>query len=825
MKALISGQAGLALFIQGNEIVVVTVDDLEKEKKYSLNASYGLLADATDVVSYDSISKLNAIKILDLHWHFDRSLHLILILLDSSELKDLRLEAAECLEDFFQKKDVLNFVANRLYSAVLPSSANIKEAIDISQFKKVLIAFLISLKDNQNIIEKYVASWNALSIELFESLDGKNEFRRELINKGIFRGFVNANQSSELFSNEQMRFLKEFKGWSNYLQVFKIWLKGFKPRLTRQLELIAADDSDYYEDKKNVIHSKLRLNVQEIRERIKKQKEAIVFNMKNGNLERARSYVEQLINMQNECGEPVHITKSLCDLAQEAKNIYNYSFQLELAEKAVSIVPEDGWANGQLADAYFCLHKFNQSLESFKNARYYGEEMFGLTGIARILRAQGKLEKSYDAYDSLKDRFPEQATIWAERAEVLRQMCFLELALEAYSEAMYKFPFERILRCGYAATLVDMGRLEVALTNYEKCIKDLGEDDVPINGSATILRKMGKYQDALKLYDIGIKKFPNSIALIYSRAKVFKEMGNHLKALREFDYICLKYPYEVRAWIGKAEVLKELKKFDEAILVYEQSIEMFPFNQWIRNGRASVYKKQGTYVKALQVYESNLRKDPYDIIALCGKADLLKELGEFEESLKVYDIISSKSPDSKRIQHAKASIFIVLGRYAEATKVISYLKEPKTKDDWIAYHVKGVLSMKINKIDEAMLIFETGLKNSPFMKERQYFANSLAVARLRKKDFKGTITLLSNKNTPLANVLYLHACGEIAKNDNIKMERDKIIQECLQKKCPPYLVPLMVELELRYFSNVSKSQHTDDWVFEQECNSGVLSSV
>jgi len=64
MKALISGQAGLALFIQGNEMSVINVGDVRTEKSFPLNALNGLLAGTTDVITYESISKQRAITLL-----------------------------------------------------------------------------------------------------------------------------------------------------------------------------------------------------------------------------------------------------------------------------------------------------------------------------------------------------------------------------------------------------------------------------------------------------------------------------------------------------------------------------------------------------------------------------------------------------------------------------------------------------------------------------------------------------------------------------------------------------------------------------------------
>jgi len=62
--------------------------------------------------------------------------------------------------------------------------------------------------------------------------------------------------------------------------------------------------------------------------------------------------------------------------AQEAKEIANYSLQLELAIWATEIAPDDGWAHGQVGDAYFCLYQYENALKEFKIAGNLGEVVF-----------------------------------------------------------------------------------------------------------------------------------------------------------------------------------------------------------------------------------------------------------------------------------------------------------------------------------------------------------------------------------------------------------------------------------------------------------------
>ena len=134
--------------------------------------------------------------------------------------------------------------------------------------------------------------------------------------------------------------------------------------------------------------------------------------------------------------------------------------------------------------------------------------------------------------------------------------------------------------------------------------------------------------------------------------------------------------------------------------------------------------------------------------------------------------------------------------------------------------------MKKGEIKEAIPLLENGLQMCPFAKTKAYFQNSLAIARFKEKDFKGAISSLPSNTDPITNILNLHGWGEIAKNEKREISKIQIAQiahENLKSNCPPYLTPLVEELELRYFNGGQKAARTDEWIFEQECNSGVLS--
>ena len=132
--------------------------------------------------------------------------------------------------------------------------------------------------------------------------------------------------------------------------------------------------------------------------------------------------------------------------------------------------------------------------------------------------------------------------------------------------------------------------------------------------------------------------------------------------------------------------------------------------------------------------------------------------------MEAYDYLIERNPSGQNFWHAKAAILVVLGEYAKAEEMLPS-KSPETRDDWIAYHVRGMILLKSNKLDAAVVHFETGLNSIPFARQRKYFQNALAIARLRRGEYaKATETLISAEE-PMAEILKIHAAGVVIEGE------------------------------------------------------------
>ncbi|MCP4583478.1 MAG: tetratricopeptide repeat protein, partial [candidate division Zixibacteria bacterium] len=561
MKALISGQVGTAVLIEEEKIASFSIDDPDQIIERSEHEIHCIFHDATDFTILKDTNMDHVLSELDKLWKKDRAMHMLLILLDNSEDNDTRQLASECLEEYLSD-DIEIYLTDYLYTSPLPSSADLTGALEISQNSNQVraIGFFKTLEINQSMITKCNEAWNALPIDLFETLEYKEDFRMKAISAGAFRLFV-IEQGKKDKALLDLLLNPAFKGDVKSRAILQQWAAPFKND-TLNKEIINEDylkDTPLFQKFINKIPILKRKSAQEKLTNVEKNKLAIKKYFSQGKYPKAWKYTEYLIEDQRISSEPKHISQTLCDLAQHAKSIGDYKLQLKLSEWAIEEMPNDGWAYTQLGDAYRLLNKFDEALNSFEKAASFGEKCVAHNGRAEVLKAVGRFDKALMTYEETIKRFPNDAVAYDGRAEVLKAVGRFDEALIAYEETIKRFPENEVANNGRAEVLKAVGRFDEALMTYEETIKRFPNDAVAYNGRAEVLKAVGRFDEALMTYEETIKRFPNNVV----------------------------------AYTGRAEILKAFSRFDEALIAFEETIKRFPENEVANNGRAEVLKAVG----------------------------------------------------------------------------------------------------------------------------------------------------------------------------------------------------------------------------------------
>jgi tetratricopeptide (TPR) repeat protein len=266
------------------------------------------------------------------------------------------------------------------------------------------------------------------------------------------------------------------------------------------------------------------------------------------------------------------------------------------------------------------------------------------------------------------------------------------------------------------------------------------------------------------------------------------------------------------SWAQYADALLKSQRPAEALRAYEQA-ESFGAGAVAKSGRAETLRAMGRLSEALEAYDEAVAQHPENVVAKNGRAEVLKALRRLTEALDAYNAIYKLNPNDAITRNGRSCVLAALHRYDEALQQLPD-DTPSTLQDWIGYHIRGMILLRTNSVEEAVRIFEYGVRENPFPSSREYFQNALAAACLRWSDFAGAGSALEGVNAPLlqpqANVLRLHTYG--ASGDEA---RALAAYEKLRDK--PWIIPddLLAELRRRYVLK-EEPHHDDRWVSDQE---------
>jgi tetratricopeptide (TPR) repeat protein len=801
MDAVFSGQAGTLAFLQGADVRVHRQSGLE----FSISReglSY-LFEGCNDVVLLLGTTEEIAREQYENAWEADRSLRLTLIAIDPEEDPDLRKEAADYLEPILESVSARTFVENELYAHLLPVEADLDFIHDKWPHAQRMLQDVLS---QQSVIRAYRDAWDRLGPEFFEKLE-KADFEERAIRRGAFRVLASADLRGLDRNVAILECYKALHSLPNGRSIVSEWTKEFLRKGSKPIVLPEEND-DYVipvePDLGPVFAFAAYTNA------IQQQK-AIIEKMRIGGTALARKYAEQLVASQLRSSGAEYAAKSLCNLAQKAKYLGLFSLQLEWAKQAVDVYPEDAWARGQYADALLEFYRLDEALAELDQCELYGDAEFATVARARILRLQGRLDEALAAFRAARRRFGGDRVVyaWSGSAETLRDMWKFDEALEEYSAAIRQFPEAQQLRCGYAAVLADLGRLDEALAAYS--LPQCGEDLVAMNGKASVLRDNGSVEEALALVGRAIELFPTDPVSRCLQADILRIKGEFEAALDAYSGVKANSPSVSVAFTGYAEVLRDMRRIPEAVAAYEEAVRLFPFEQRVANGYANIRKVNDELAASLALYEGNVSRFPYSLVAKVGRADLLKRLRAYDDALAAYDEIISIWPGYASARNGKAAILVALNRFEAAKELLSDTP-PASRDDWIAWHVRGMILVRQERFDEAIKHFEFGAKNTPFVRERRYFDRAMSVAKMRKGKFKEAVEVLEGSGGGISNVLRFHALAGAGDTDRA----NRYFVE-LATKCPSQLIELRDAIAARFgFADQISHHHNDNWIFDRE---------
>ena len=821
MDALVSGQAATAAFVEGNDVNLFRFGD-EGSSPSSFEAIGRIFANCTDVQLFEGTRKEVAKAALQKSWSVDRAMRLALIILDDAEYAETKQEAASNLEELFGNPEVKAAIANQLAWTPLPTeTSSVFDEEFFAGYPKVL-SFFSELFGKQPVVKVFHDAWDALPDELFDSSVGRPSFREICISRGVFKKLTEAEPGSNQMNLAVFACYGLLKDLPNYRAVVQSWTqKLLKARVKLvESELDEEQVLPYFET------SRPRFGTHLAFESALQQQEAIKQRLREGNVVLARRYTDDLVRSQLRRGDSEYAAKSLCRLAQEAKRIGLHSVQLEWAQRAVDVRPHDAWAHGQAADALIHFGRLDEALKELNLVESFSDTLFAATGRARILRVQNRLAEALFAYESVIREHSDYDDIvfaWSGAAETLRDMWRLNEALEKYEEAARKFPGEPTVACGRAAVLTDLGELDRAYEAYSNVLDRFGNQVVALNGQATVLREMGNLSASLEAYLAVIELFPQDSVASCGAAEVLRLQGELPQALAKYTKAIADFPHVTVGYGGRAEVLRAMGDVNGAIAAYKEAHAIFPHDHHFGCGLANIYKELGDYSTALALYDENTRSFPFDLVSKVARANLLKRLGRYSEALDAFDQVLAVWPEYPSARNSKAALLVLLDRLDEAERLLPSVP-PQTEDDWIAFHIRGMILMKVGKVEVAIHHFTRGGVEASFATVRRYFKNALASERLRSGRFHEATVILEpsadeSADQSVSNILRFHAAAA----EQLPVRHS--LFDRLQSERTPIIVELRDEIAARYGVVTAGPRHGPTWIADRQFEAILLEAA
>ncbi len=674
MRALLSGQADLALVFDGDSAFTVTSERPDQRSPVDPTGLTRIFGPVTDLEELVDATNDEIVRTLERSWEKDRAYRLMLILLDGGGDVGARAMAAECLAEMLSRNEVVEYVSNFLFACPLPEEADLAGAEAFARRAStgtVLTDYLRELRGRQLQIRQRWNAWVGLEPELFGDITAKEQFKSIAVRLGMFRLFVCASSDARAHSSallhcqtridEKLRRLPE-RSRMNAREVLAQWTRHFRPQPTGQRIEPPKPDPDENdldaletsEPRPSKVHGRADVALA----RVDRMKKWIVRDLESGNIGNVRALVDELVRDQMLSGKPEHVAKSLCDLGKRAEELSYPELFLELCERAVAVCPRDGWALAQFGDALRAFGRYEDALSVFATAEAMGEEEVARTGRAETLRSLGRFEEALVAYDGAVRDFPRNAVARNGQAETLRSLGRFEEALAEYAAAARDFPRNAFARNGRAETFRSLGRFEEALAEYAAAVRDFPRNAVARNGRAETLRSLGRFEEALAEYAAAVRDFPR----------------------------------DAFARNGQAETLRSLGRFEEALTEYETTMRDFPQNAVARNGLVSTLVSCERYARALALLPSSDPRTADDWVALHIRAMIALREGRMDEAVKILERGVRECRWARQNAYfrlALATVQLRNEKYAEAIATIGEATEPVAQA--LRYHAAAAL--------------------------------------------------------------------------------------------------------------------------------------
>jgi tetratricopeptide (TPR) repeat protein len=201
---------------------------------------------------------------------------------------------------------------------------------------------------------------------------------------------------------------------------------------------------------------------------------------------------------------------------------------------------------------------------------------------------------------------------------------------------------------------------------------------------------------------------------------------------------------------------------------------------------------------------------------------VLKSMGRLEAAAASYRAIRAEFPYDPFSRSGLATVLLMLGDYDGALALLPD-SLPEVRQDWVAWHIRGMVLLRSGRTNEALRVFRHGLKNGAPSQE-PYFRVGIAVASCWGQRWsEAKDHLLAVKLPPplarFSNIVWLHI--HAANRDHAGV--GEALTQLTSGHPPAVVVDLAMELRRRY-QGERRGTQPDAWVRQREVDCLVLAA-
>lgn len=277
-------------------------------------------------------------------------------------------------------------------------------------------------------------------------------------------------------------------------------------------------------------------------------------------------------------------------------NLYNqekYFAAIDSFRNALEINPYYGDAYKYMAEVYFALGEFQDSLENSQNAlKYANNDPDAMLILANSYRDLGQYNQSLEIYNRIVANFPAYVEVYRNMAELYMKMNKFPLSLEMLEKAdrINKNHWENYISFGnyYLKT----GKPDEAREYFQKALALNPTERLVYVALADYYMGVNNYDEAISLLESGEKLFDNFYSGILLLADCYLDKAiitgkGYDKAIEKYLWIRDNGPQRDKNFRSglfyKMGFAYETIDPDKSVESYKESLSIEPGNEFVRN--------------------------------------------------------------------------------------------------------------------------------------------------------------------------------------------------------------------------------------------------